>query len=199
MGFAGESLTLLMLSPIALYSIYIESVLTYRISNIYAGLLSPVMPDFRLQLLTSPLAPFGVTMPLCPVWRWLLCTVRNSFRNSWLPILASVIFKLSLFFYCRANAGKVVTAWKWLTETVYTLYVGFCRYNPFAPHSTLVESIKKFSVLLSLIFTCLGKNKLTSYIVYIVAVLMRLRWHFNLFTAVKSHYWLFVTCHTRHG
>lgn len=61
-------------------------------------------------------------MLLCPVWRWLLCTIRNSFRNSWLPILASITFKLSLLYYCRVNAEKAVTAWKWLTETIYTLY-----------------------------------------------------------------------------
>lgn len=84
------------------------------------------MPDFRLQLLyKSP----------CSVWcnnafmsrfpygrRWLLCIVRNSFRNSWLPILASIPSKLSLLLYCRVNDGKAVTAWKRLTETVYTLY-----------------------------------------------------------------------------
>lgn len=40
--------------------------------------------------------------------------------------------------------------------------VGFYRYNPFAPHSTLAESINKISVLLSLSFTCPGKNNLTS-------------------------------------
>lgn len=31
---------------------------------------------------TSSLAAFGVRMFLCPVWRWLLHTLRNSFINS---------------------------------------------------------------------------------------------------------------------
>ena len=111
-----------MLLPIAPYSIYTASALTYRIYNIYTGLYRPQCPTSDCNYFTSSLAPFGVTMPLCPVWQWLLCIVRNSFRNSWLPILASIPSKLSLLLYCRANDGKAVTAWKRLTETVYTLY-----------------------------------------------------------------------------
>lgn len=61
--------------------------------------------------------------------------------------------------------------------------MGFYGYNPFAPHSTLAESINLFSVLLSLSFTCPGKNNLTSDIVCKLPALSFIRLIECLFTA----------------
>lgn len=104
-----------------LYTPYLSPLIGFTIFT-----LDYIVRNARLQIATTYKSP-------CPVWcnnafmsrlAVVITHCPDSFRNSWLPILASIPSKLSLLLYCRANDGKAVTAWKRLTETVYTLYGG---------------------------------------------------------------------------
>lgn len=68
-------------------------------------------------------------------------------------------------------------------NNIYPCMVRLFRYSPFTPHSTLAESINRFSVPLSLSFTWLGKNNLSSDLVYILPALSFIRLIECLFTA----------------
>ena len=71
----------------------------------------------------------------------------------------------------------------WLTQRYAPDTVDIYRYMPFALPDTVTDTINLFTVLLSPVFTCLGKNNLTSDIVYMLPFYALIQWRFNLYTA----------------
>lgn len=136
--------------------------------------------------------------------RWLLCHVLYLLLLPWwLSNLANDYFLTITPSFTSVSIRK---KWSWSENIwqndIHHLQVSLYRHRLFAPLCFTVHGHYHgvFLCFLSLRFTWLGKNNLSSGLIYVVTVLIRL--YSGILTyalPVKLHYWIFDTCQAWHG
>lgn len=173
---------------------YVYRLATLSIFQFFYWTISPVMSDCLLQIshgfyYVRVVCPWFIAPYLLQSLQFVIATFSVYHLSNYFP---TFICRVTRFFKKSLSESRLTQRYAPDTVDIY-------RYMPFALPDTVTDTINLFAVFLSLDFTCLGKNNLTSDIVYMLPFYALIQWRFNLCTAhhaVMCSKLLFVV---RHG